>query len=323
MNDQRMAELALRRTNGPPRLTLGTMNFGGRTQEPEARAIIERAFERGIRVLDTANMYEEGESERIIGRAIAGRRDDFVLASKVGLGRVSGRSEGLGASAVSRACEASLARLGTDVLDVYYLHAPDPRTPITETLGAIKGLLDAGKIRAWGISNYASWQILEMFEVCQRIGLARPVMSQVIYNLLVRQIETEYTRFAASYQLHTTVYNPLAGGLLSGRYQPGSSIDKGSRFDGNARYQRRYWSERLLELTSRYAALAPEIGLLALSYAWLAQRPWVDSILVGPATVAHLDAAIDGVACTLPGALMKQIDETHYSHLGTDASYAR
>jgi aryl-alcohol dehydrogenase-like predicted oxidoreductase len=299
------------------------MNFGGRTQESEARAIIERAFEHGLRVLDTANMYEDGESERIIGRAIAGRRGDFVLASKVGLGRVAGRAEGLSAGAVARACDASLARLGTDVLDIYYLHAPDPRTPITETLGALKALLDLGKIRAWGVSNYASWQILEMFAVCERIGLARPIMSQVIYNLLVRQIELEYTRFASSYQLHTTVYNPLAGGLLSGRYRPGSSIDKGSRFDDNARYQRRYWTQRMLELTANYAALAPEIGLVALSYAWLAQRPGVDSILVGPGTVAHLDAAAAGIRCALPGALLKQIDETHYRHLGTDASYAR
>jgi aryl-alcohol dehydrogenase-like predicted oxidoreductase len=323
MSGALLAAFTSRRGEGPARLALGTMNFGGRTKEKDARAIILRAHEQGVTFLDTANAYEDGESERIVGRAIAGQRDAFVVASKVGLGRFNGRPEGLAREAVLRSCDASLARLGIDALDVYYLHAPDPRTPIAETLSAIQDLLARGKIRAWGVSNYASWQILEMFGVCEQLGLPRPVMSQVIYNLLVRQIESEYTRFAARYELHTTVYNPLAGGLLSGKYRPGSTFDKGSRFDDNTRYQRRYWSERLLELVVDYGELAPDIGLVALSYAWLSRRPSVDSILVGPATVEHLDAAIQGVSRELPADLLKKIDEAHSRYLGTDANYAR
>src|SRR5437868_2975832 len=177
-----------------PRLSLGTMNFGKRTPPAVSIQIIARAEECGIVFLDTANAYNDGESERIVGRAIAGRREEFLVATKVGLARIDGKPEGLGGERVLRACDESLSRLGTEYIDVYYLHAPDPRTPIEQTLGAIATLLGAGKIRAWGVSNYASWQILEMFGHAERLGLPRPALSQVIYNLLVRQIEIEYTR---------------------------------------------------------------------------------------------------------------------------------
>jgi aryl-alcohol dehydrogenase-like predicted oxidoreductase len=162
-----------------------------------------------------------------------------------------------------------------------------------------------------------------MFQACDRIGLARPVISQVIYSLLIRQIEYEYMKFAAKYRLHTTVYNPLAGGLLSGKYRRGADVAKGSRFDGNNMYRRRYMSDRLLELVETYQKLGSDMGLVALAYAWAAGRPAVDSILIGPASIEHLDAAIDGCAVVLPAELGKQIDEIHYAYLGTDATYAR
>jgi aryl-alcohol dehydrogenase-like predicted oxidoreductase len=314
----------VRAPGAPPRLTLGAMNFGKRTPAAESLQIIARAEERGIVFLDTANAYNDGESERIVGRAIEGRRDKFLVASKVGLGRVDGKQEGLAADRVLRACDESLSRLGTEYIDVYYLHAPDPRTPIDQTLGALASLLRAGKIRAWGVSNYASWQILEMFHHADGLGLPRPVLSQVIYNLLVRQIEIEYTRFAAAYRLHTTVYNPLAGGVLTGRYRPGSEVSAGSRFDGNAMYQRRYFSERMLELAAGYEKLAaPSMDLVALAYAWVAAQPGVDSILVGPGSALHLDAAIDGAERKLSPDLARAIDGVHRDYLGTDATYAR
>jgi aryl-alcohol dehydrogenase-like predicted oxidoreductase len=300
------------------------MNFGKRTPEPEARRIMSRAEERGLIFLDTANTYNDGESERIVGRAIAGRRDRFVVATKVGLMRVGGKAEGLSEERVLRACDESLSRLGTDYIDVYYLHAPDPRTPIEETLAAIAALRHQGKIRSWAVSNYASWQILEMFQIAERIGLERPVLSQVIYNLLIRQIEIEYTKFTTAHRLHTTIYNPLAGGLLTGRYRPGSTFSTGSRFDGNAMYQQRYFSEQMLRLAARYESLAPTgMSLVTLAYAWVAMRPAVDSILVGPASIEHLDAAIEGVGHTLSAELRQAIDRTHRDYLGTDASYAR
>ncbi len=307
------------------KLALGCMNFGKRTDEAESLRIIDRALGAGVTVLDTANVYNDGESERIVGRALRQRRDAVKVATKVSYGRVDGKQEGLSPAAVLRACDASLGRLGVEAIDIYYLHVPDPNVPIEDTLGAFADLARAGKIRSIGVSNYASWQILEMFAICDRIGLERPVISQVIYNVLVRQVEVEYLRFARKYGLHTTVYNPLAGGLLARQVERAEGIPKGSRFDNNKQYQRRYWTDRMFDASSTLAAAAAahERTLLELAYAWLAARPGVDSILVGPASVAHLDAAIAAVERPAPPELLARADEIHAELSGTDASYAR
>lgn len=317
MNDPRYHPRA---SSSRPAVVLGCMNFGRRTPEPEAKKIIARALERGVTLFDTANAYNDGESERIVGRALRGH--DVHLATKVG----SWKREGLSAARVAAACDESLQRLGRDHIDLYYLHVPDPSTPIEVTLDAFGTLLGSGKITRIGVSNYASWQVLEMFQHCDRAGLARPVVSQQLYNLLIRQLDLEYLRFAARYALHTTVYNPLAGGLLA---RTGDEITaaptRGSRFDKNALYQRRYLSDVFFEATRAYAALAQELGLdlVTLAYAWLAQRPGVDSILVGPGSVAHLDDALDAVATPLPSQAVEAIDAIHRDLVGTDASYAR
>ena len=312
-----------RPSSAPPRLALGTMNFGKRTAEGDARRIIAAAEEHGITLLDTANVYNDGESERVVGRAIAKRRQAFLVASKVGLARRGRDAEGLDRARVVAACEESLSRLGTDTIDIYYLHAPDHRTPIEDTLEGVATLLKAGKIRSWAVSNYASWQILEMFQLCERSGLAKPVMSQVIYNLLIRQLEYEYFKFTSKYRLHSTVYNPLAGGLLSGKYRPGSKWEAGGRFDANTMYQRRYWTERLLEGVETYEKLAAPMDLVTLAYAWVAGRAGVDSILIGPGSLAHLEAAVRGCKEVLSPETRKRIDEAHYAYVGSDATYAR
>ena len=175
------------------------MNFGKRTPAPEARRIVDRAIERGVRFFDTANVYGNGESERILGQALRGRRAEVGIATKVGIARVQGRPEGLSAARVERALEESLERLGTDFVDLFYLHAPDPATPIEETLEAMGRVLQAGKARHWGVSNFAAWQILELNTLCDARGLPRPAVSQVLYNLLVRQIELEYLPFTRRY----------------------------------------------------------------------------------------------------------------------------
>jgi aryl-alcohol dehydrogenase-like predicted oxidoreductase len=312
-----------RAAGAPPLLALGTMNFGKRTSEADARRIIDAAEQHGITLLDTANVYNEGESERIVGRAIAGRRHAFVVASKVGLARQGKEAEGLRQARVVAACDESLARLGTDYLDIYYLHAPDHRTPIEDTLEGIATLHKSGKIRAWAVSNYASWQILEMLRACERSGLDKPVMSQVIYNLLIRQLEHEYFKFTAKYGIHSTIYNPLAGGLLTGRYRSGSKWEAGSRFDANSMYQRRYWTDRLLTLVEGYAKIAAPLDLVTFSYAWVAGRPGVDSILIGPGSLEHLEAAVRGCQQELSPELRKRVDEVHYAYVGSDATYAR
>lgn len=297
------------------------MNFGTRTPAAEAHAIVDRAIQRGATHFDTANLYGDGESERILGRALMGRRDGVRIATKVGLLK----REGLAPERVLAALDQSLNRLQTDRVDLYYLHAPDPATPFDRTLDAIATLLESGKIASWGVSNFAAWQIAELDHLCDRRKLARPRVAQMLYNVLVRQLDFEFFAFAKQHPIEVTVYNPLAGGLLARDAAPGAGFPKGSRFEANALYRTRYWTDALLDLAQQLRALAAEAGWdgVALAYAWLAGRPGVDSILSGPATVAHLDAAIDGCAKDLPADLRARVDALHRAFVGTDARYAR
>ncbi len=317
--------IAKRATGAPPALALGAMNFGKRTPAAESERIVRRALERGVRVFDTANVYSGGESERILGRALGRDRANVAVASKVGLDRIGGKPEGLSKAAMNRAIDASLARLGTDAVDVYYLHAPDPATPIEETLDAMAGIVRSGKARAWGVSNYASWQILEMNGLAAARGLAPAAISQVLYNALHRQLEIEYFAFTRRFPLHTTVYNPLAGGLLTGKHTYEETPEKGSRFDANTMYTRRYWTRAMFERVGELGVVARAEGLtmVELAYAWVASRADVDSILVGPATVEHLDDAIDAVSRTLSSGALARIDELGRTWSGTDTNYVR
>ena len=310
-------------------ISLGAMNFGGRTPEPESRAIVARAIERGVARIDTANVYGDGVSERIVGQSLAAlsstARDRIEVATKVGL-RQRGRAvEGLSRAAIERACDESLTNLGVDAIDLYYLHAPHPSTPLDETLDAIADLLEKKRIRAWGVSNFAAWQIVEIALRCDARSMPRPIASQVLYNLLVRQLDVDYFACARRYPLRTVVYNALAGGLLARQPSHADAPPKGSRFDRVKMYQRRYWTEPMTRATARYAAIAGELGttLPTMAYRWLVGRAGVDSILVGPATLEHLDFALDACALPLDAAAMKRIDETHEALVGTNAQYAR
>ena len=314
------------RTPGqPPALALGTMNFGKRTPAVESERIVRRALERGIRVFDTANAYNGGESERILGRALGREREGVVVASKVGFGRVEGKPEGLSPAAIERAIAGSLERLGTDRVDVYYLHVPDHATPIEQTLDAVKRQVEAGRVRTWGVSNYAAWQILEMNHLADARSLARPVVSQVIYNALHRQLDVEYFAFARRHPIHTTIYNPLAGGLLAGNHRMDAAPPRGSRFDDNAFYQRRYYTRAMFERVEQLRAVANSEGMtmVALAYGWVAAQPGVDSILVGPASVQQLDDAVEAMQRTLSRDAVARIDELAREWSGTDTSYVR
>jgi aryl-alcohol dehydrogenase-like predicted oxidoreductase len=301
------------------------MNFGKRTPAVESERIVRRAMERGVRVFDTANAYNGGESERILGKALGKDRGRVMVATKVGYGRTSGKPEGLSPEVLHRELAGSLERLGTGSVDVYYLHVPDLRTPIEDTLGAMKALLDSGRVASWGVSNYASWQILEMGTVADARGMARPVVSQVLYNLVHRQLDVEYFAFTRHCPIHTTVYNPLGGGLLTGKHAFDAGPDKGSRFDNNALYQRRYWTRAMFERVERLRAIAQADGLtlVQLAIAWVASRGDVDSILVGPATVPQLDEALDAASLSLSQATLQRIDEMSREWAGTDTHYAR
>jgi len=301
------------------------MNFGNRTDPVESERIVRRALERGVRVFDTANSYNEGQSERILGRSLGRDRARIFLATKVGLGPVPGKREGLSDEAMRSALEASLERLGTAYVDVYYLHVPDRSTPIERTIDAMKRLVDSGRVRAWGVSNYASWEVLEMNLLADARSLARPVACQMLYNAIHRQLDIEYFAFAKRYPVHTTTYNALAGGLLSGRHSFAGAPPAGSRFDGNAMYQRRYWTRTMFERTEQLAAVAREEGcsLVDLAYAWVASRSGVDSVLVGPASVAQLDQAIDATSRALSAGALARIDELAKEWLGSDTNYVR
>jgi aryl-alcohol dehydrogenase-like predicted oxidoreductase len=307
-----------------PALVLGCMNFGKRTPEPEAERIVRRALEAGVTLFDTANAYGDGESERILGRILARlpatSRDTVAVATKTGWWR----REGLAPARVVASLDESLARLGLDSVDLYYLHVPDHDTPIEATLEGVATVLERKKAKRFGLSNFASWQILEVLACCDRMGLPRPSVSQQLYNLLIRQLDLEYFRFAKKYALHTTVYNPLAGGLLTGRHVR-AQIPQGSRFEKNALYQRRYLSDVFFDATTALAEAANRGGLslVTLAYAWLSTRPGVDSILIGPGSLAHLEDALAAVSVALPEPLVAEVDAIHRALVGTDASYAR
>lgn len=309
----------------PAALSLGCMNFGKRTDRATSLRILGAAFDAGIEWFDTANMYVEGESERIVGAALRGRRGQVRVATKVGLGRVSGHSEGLAPARVLAACDESLGRIGIDTIDLYYLHAPDAGTPFEATLEAVAALLECGKIRSWGVSNFASWQILELHHLAARMGIPRPAAAQQMYNALVRQLDIEYFAFTARYPIHTTVFNPLAGGLLAGGCRQDAPPAAGSRFEQNAMYRRRYWQGPMFAAVEALAGLAAKQGcsVLDLAYAFLFRHPGVDSVLVGPATEAHLAAALHAQSVPLPPDVRREIDAIGIALAGTDARYAR
>jgi aryl-alcohol dehydrogenase-like predicted oxidoreductase len=320
------ATLPKRSPEEPPALALGTMNFGKRTPGAESERIVRRALERGIRIFDTANAYNAGESERILGRALGRDRDRVTVATKVGVG-VKGPAalEGLSAGSIRRAIEGSLERLGGGHVDLYYFHVPDHAIPIAESVDAMKALLDDGRVRAWGVSNYASWQILEMNVLADGRSMPRPTVSQVLYNAVHRQLDVEYFDFARRFPIHTSVYNPLAGGLLTGRHRPENPPEKGSRFEANAMYRGRYWTDAMFDRAEAVAEVARSEGLtpVHLAYAWVASRSGVDSILVGPASVEQLDVALDAVATKLSPAALRRMDELWRAWEGTDTNYVR
>ncbi|MBL8918161.1 MAG: aldo/keto reductase [Myxococcaceae bacterium] len=295
------------------------MNFGRRTPEAEARRIVDRALDQGVTDLDTANVYADGESERIVGRAVGARRDRVRVTTKVG----AWRNEGLRADRVVASLDESLARLATDFVDVYLLHLPDPSTAFEATLEGVARVLESKKARAWGVSNFAAWQISELNHLCDACGVPRPAHSQVLYNVAVRQLELEYFAFTRRSPIETIVYNPLAGGLLA--RPPEEPTPKGARLEANALYRRRYGSETMRRFALRCDAIAKSAGLslLQLSLAWVFEREGVDVVLLGPATEAHLAQALEASRVRLDPAVAQALDEAGRELTGTDASYAR
>jgi len=274
------------------RLSFGTMTFGKQTDEASSFRIVDRCLEAGINFFDTANVYNQGQSETILGKALQGRRQNVVLATKV-RGRMgdSPDESGLSRPAIRKAIDASLRRLQTDYVDVYYLHQPDYAVPIEETLTAMDEVVRAGKVRYPAVSNYAAWQVCEIHWLAERHGYRPPYISQPMYNVLARGIEEEYVPFCKRFRVALVPYNPLAGGLLTGKHAREHGPIHGTRFDGNQLYLDRYWHDDYFAAVEELQSVAREAGktLVELAFQWLLAQPHVDSIILGASRLDQLD----------------------------------
>jgi 1-deoxyxylulose-5-phosphate synthase len=266
------------------RASFGTMPFGAQADQATSTRMVEQCLEAGINFFDTANMYNLGRAETVLGKALGTRRSEVILASKVRhrMGD-SPDDAGLSRAAIQKALEASLKRLGTDYLDLYYLHWPDDDTPIEETLEAMDEAVRSGKVRYPAISNYAAWQVAEIFSIAGKQGYRPPYVSQPMYNLLARGIEEEYLPFARRFGVSLVVYNPLAGGLLTGKHSREKGPIAGTRFDSNLLYLGRYWHEDYFAAVEQLRATAAGAGktLVELALEWLLGQEQVDSVILG------------------------------------------
>jgi aryl-alcohol dehydrogenase-like predicted oxidoreductase len=268
------------------------MNLGGPTPEDEGIRIVHAALDAGVNLIDTADVYHDGASEVVLGKALAGRRDRVVLATKVH-GRTGPGPNDAGNSRlhILRACDASLRRLDTDYIDLYQVHRPSPDIPVDETLGALTDLVRAGKVRYVGCSTHPAWMVMEALAVSERAGLARYVSEQPPYNLLDRRIENELVPLALRYGLALLPWAPLAQGVLAGRYPAGTELPGDSRA---ARQPGSIYAERVtlrgIEAGARFGDLAAAHGRVPgqLALLWCKDQPGVTSPIVGPRTFAQL-----------------------------------
>ncbi len=275
-------------------ICLGTMMFGGATDEPTAQGIVASARDAGVNFIDTADTYNLGQAESIVGRAIAGDRSRWVLATKVGNPMGPGPNDvGLSRRRIVDECEQSLRRLGTGHIDLYYLHREDPATPLEETVRAMADLIRAGKIRYFGVSNYRGWRIAEIAAICDRMGVDRPVASQPYYNALNRMPEVEHLPACGFYGLGVVPYSPLARGVLTGKYQPGQAPPPETRAGrGDPRMLESEWRAESLVIAQRIHRHAAARGCTAAAFAiaWLLNHEAVSAVVAGPRTAEQWEA---------------------------------
>jgi aryl-alcohol dehydrogenase-like predicted oxidoreductase len=274
-------------------LCLGTMMFGGPTDEATAGRIVAKAKEQGVIFIDTADGYAGGKSEEVTGRAIGNRRHDWVLATK--LGNVRGpwpNHGGLSRKWVIQCAEESLRRLGTDYIDILYLHKEDHDTPLAETVRALAALQRDGKIRYFGVSNHRSWRISEICSLCDQMGIDRPVVSQPYYHALYRAAEVEQLPVCKNYGLGVVSYSPLARGVLTGKYQPGTEAAKDTRAGrADKRMLETEFRPETLEAAAKVKAYAEKKGVAPAHFAvaWVLNNKLITGVVAGPRTEAQWD----------------------------------
>lgn len=292
-------------------LCLGTMNFGGATSEDESIRIMHAALDAGINFFDSANVYNAGESERVTGKALVGRRHEVVLATKV-FSKVGSGPNDSGASRyhIMRACEESLQRLNTDHIDLYQIHRPDTRMPQDETLRALDDLIQQGKVRYIGVSTYPAWLTTEAIHTSERLSLNRYISEQPPYNLLDRRIENEVVPMCQRYGLAIIPWSPLGGGLLAGKYPPDNSVPPGSRLEKLAYYRERV-SPRARRAAAQVAQVATDAGMTSaqLALLWAKDQPGITSPIIGPRTMEHLQVSLSVLDMKLTAETYARLDE--------------
>jgi aryl-alcohol dehydrogenase-like predicted oxidoreductase len=267
---------------------LGTMNFGGPTEEPESRRIIDHALDNGVDFIDTADVYTEGRSEEILGRALERKRDRVFLATKVANPTGPGRNDrGLSRLHVTGAVEASLRRLKTDRIDLYYTHRVDPDTPWEDVVRTFGDLIRAGKVRYWALSNVRGWHIAHVSHLCRAADVPEPVALQPYYNLMNRQPEVEVLPAAKAFGLGAVSYSPVARGILSGKYQSNVAPEPGSRAERrDRRLMETEWRPESIEIAQKLKAHAEarDATLVDFAVAWVLNNGAITSVIAGPRT---------------------------------------
>ena len=307
-------------------LCLGTDNFMDPTPEDECENILNAAMDAGINLLDTGDVYADGDGERVIGRILKenGRRHEVLIATKVDSGRrqvgfrledyreVLGPNEyGQSRLNVIRACEASLKRLQTDYIDLYQIHRPSPDIPVDETLGALNDLVRQGKVRYIGCSTHPAWMVMEAIMLSESKGWARYVTEQPPYNLLDRRIENELIPMSQKWGLGLINWAPMGMGVLAGRYSSGTDYPEGSRADLRGGFYADRVTQRGVEVGRAFAALAADAGLSAaqLAVLWCKDQPGITAPLIGPRTLQHLEPLIPVLEMRLSDDLRAACDE--------------
>src|SRR5579859_2627105 len=306
-------------------ICLGTMTFGNQCDEPASRAIMDKAFEQGVTFFDTADVYPiggsmetKGRTEDYIGRWLQGRREQIVLATKFNGEMGAGLNERGGSRKhILRAVEASLRRLQTDYIDLYQMHSLDADTPLDETLRALDDLVHSGKVRYIGCSNYPAWLLTKALWLSDQYGLARFDSVQPRYNLLFRHIEAELLPLALDQGIGVISYNPLAGGVLTGRYQVGQAPQEGTRFaleNAGQLYRSRYWQEAPMRAVNQLKQLCDErqVPVAQVALAWVLAQPAITSAIVGASKAEQLDQTLPAADLTLDEQLLAACDDIWY-----------
>jgi len=293
-------------------LCLGTMIFGQQVDEPTAGKIIDRAIDLGINFIDTADVYAEGRSEEIVGKAIKGRRDSIVLATKV-RNRTSSdpNGEGLSRKHIMRNIEISLKRLDTDYIDLYQVHRVDSTTPLKETIAALSDLVRSGKVRYIGCSNYPAWQLEKALRISEVEGLEAFATIQPRYSILDRDIERELLPLCVDEGMGVIPYSPLAGGFLTGKYRPDSPAPEGSRGQRGPSMIGRYQNARNQAILTELQRISAEtkMPLSQIGLAWMMANPAVTSPIIGASRLDQLEENMGVLGSTLSPEVLARINE--------------